>query len=201
MAHQALAQEAIVKLKKEPLGEPDRWPQGWPSTRAEFGALVDSFHDQLIRYAFRRLGRFQDAEDVVQDVFVRAYAKAGRATKVRSVTAYLYRMTANACTDVLRKRKHAGVTLDAASIDRIPDEGRSAIEQAEALEELRRIDALLRHLPRRQAEAVWLRVFNELRFAEVAAVLGCSEATAKSRFRYGLQKLRALVKREEEAKP
>ena len=201
MTDQVLAREAVVELEKQPPGQPDRWPQSWPSTRAEFGALVDSFQDQLVGYALRRLGRFQDAEDVVQDVFVRAYARSGRGGKVKSVGAYLYRMTANACTDILRKRKHAGVPLDAGQRERIHDEGKSALEQAQALEEMRRIDAMLRHLPARQAEVVWLRVFNELRFAEVAAVLGCSEATAKSRFRYGLQKLRILVKKDWEVKP
>ncbi len=201
MTEQALVQESIVERKKEPPGKAARSPQGWPGTRAEFSALVDTFQDQLLGYAVRRLGRFQDAEDVVQDVFVRGYARTGHGTGVKNVAGYLYRMTANACTDLLRKRKHAGVPLDATQTERIPDQRKNAVEEAEALEEMRRIDAMLRLLPRRQAEVIWLRVFNELRFAEIAAVLGCSEATAKSRFRYGLKKLRPLVERDREIEP
>ena len=78
MTDQLLAREAVVELEKELPGQPDRWPQSWPSTRAEFGALMGSFQDQLVGHALRRPGRFQDAEDVVKDVFVRAYARAGR---------------------------------------------------------------------------------------------------------------------------
>ena len=198
MIDQSPAQEAVVGLSDEPQAQATRFAQDWPETRAEFGALVHSFQDPLVRYAFRRLGRLQDAEDVVQEVFVRAYTRVGRAGKVRSVTAYLYRMTTNACADVLRRRKRAGVPLGAVQSERIPDHHKSARDEAAATEELLRIDAMLRHLPPRQAEVIRLRVLDELRFAEIAEVLGCSAATVKSRFRYGLEKLRALVKEQRE---
>ena len=72
-------------------------------------------------------------------------------------------------------------------------------ETAAALEELRRVESLLQHLPRRQAEVVRLRVFDELRLREIAEVIGCPLATVKSRLRYGLEKLRGIVLQEGEA--
>ena len=103
-------------------------------------------------------------------------------------------MVANACADRLRKRKHATLPLDAIG-EEGPRDGRgTASDQASALEELRGIDAALRHLPKRQAEVVWLRVYDDLSFPEIAAVVGCSLPTAKSRFRYGLGRLRKLIK-------
>ena len=63
----------------------------------------------------------------------------------------------------------------------------------EAAEELRRIERLLARLPEEQAEAVRLRVLDGLRVGEIADVMECSESTATSRLRYGLEKLRTFV--------
>ena len=143
MTDQLLVREQAVEQKKEPPGQTVRWPRNWPESRAEFGALVGFFQDRLIAFAMRRLGRLQDAEDVVQDVFVNAYTRVAKATEVRSVSAYLYHMTANACTDLLRKRKHAGVQLDTDRERDIPDRRKNAFDEAATLEELRRIETLL----------------------------------------------------------
>ena len=161
----------------------------WPRTPEEFEILVEVFQHRLVRYAFRRLGRFEDAEDVIQQVFARAFMERGRKKKIRRPGPYLYRMAANACTDHLRKHKKTEVPLEV-----VPDEDLAAdpenSEPRAALIEIRRIEALLRHLPEKQAEVIRLRVIDELSFAEIAEMLGCSESTIKSRFRYGIEKLR-----------
>lgn len=50
----------------------------WPQTRAEFESLIKQYQGPLVRYAFRRLGHIQDAEDAVQEVFARLHSGTGR---------------------------------------------------------------------------------------------------------------------------
>ena len=168
----------------------------WPRTPGEFERLVEEFQNRLVRFAFNRLGNLADAEDVAQEVFTRAYADRDRRRTVANVRAYLYRMAANLSIDFLRKRKHGAVSLDEARIIEIPTRGPSSSDAASAAEELRRTESLLRRLPRRQAEAVRLRVLDDLSMNEIAEILGCGPATAKSRLRYGLEKLRKIVEQE-----
>src|SRR5688572_9235029 len=87
--------------------QPGEWTAPWPQTAAEFENLIDAFQDRLVRYAYRRIGNFQEAEDVAQEVFVKAFMLRSRMKDVTSVGAYLYRMAANECTDCGRKRKVA----------------------------------------------------------------------------------------------
>jgi RNA polymerase sigma-70 factor (ECF subfamily) len=174
----------------------DTWTGGWPQTSQEFGAFVDVFQDRLLGYAFRRLSDIGDAEDVVQDVFVKAFVDRERFKNIEQVAPYIYRMAANACTDALRKRGRRPeiVSMEEIGESANPDTARNAGQQAAASEEVRRIEAILSDLPAKQAEILWLRFFDDLSLADVAEVAGCSLATAKSRLRYGLQKLRKLLK-------
>lgn len=162
-------------------------PECWPQTIREFEALVEAIQDRLLHFAFYRLGNLQDAEDVVQEAFVRAYADREKLRKITWVTPYLFRMVGNRCMDLLRKRQRAGPELHEASAASPPDE--SGLEQ-------RRIEGLLSRLPQREADVLRLRVFTELQFDEIAVVVGRSVPTVRSRFRYGIEKLRKILIRE-----
>jgi len=186
----------ISDIDPQPALQPATWEGGWPQTIGEFERLVGVFQDRLVRYAFRRLSDFHEAEDVAQEVFVRAYAERERLKTIARVGPYLYRMAANLCTDILRKRRTGVVPFDDPEVQEIPTTCPNGSEVASAAEELRRIETTLSRLPHRQAEVIRLRVFDELRLGEIAEVLRCPLATVKSRFRYGLEKLRAIVLRE-----
>lgn len=175
----------------------------WPQTTEEFSALVDTHLQRLLAYAAHRLRDPQDAEDLVQEVFIRAYVERAKHRDVLEVSAYLYRMTSNACADLIRKRWGRStmfrVLLRAddpsdedgpASPERGPVQATSDAEQAE------RAEQLLARLPKAQAEAVRLRVFGGLTLGEIALMSGCSIHTVSSRLRYGFRKLRRIVKKE-----
>lgn len=176
----------------------DAWDGSWPQSPKEFETLVDAFLDGLVRYAFRRLGNIHDAEDVVQGVFVRAFAERSKRKKISRVGPYLYRMVANACTDLLRKCRRSGVSLEEIGAEAIPSGQKNPSEVAAAAEEMRRAEELLRRLPKAQAEVIRLRVLDELRLNEIAEVVGCSVDTVSSRLRYGFKKLRKIVSKERE---
>ncbi|MGO9111722.1 MAG: RNA polymerase sigma factor [Thermoguttaceae bacterium] len=165
----------------------------WPQSRGEFATLVEAYAERLARFAFRQVGNRQDAEDVVQDVFVRAFADRSKRKEISAVGPYLYRSVANACTDLQRKRNCSAVPREEVDMSQLlgkSDQPREAVQAAEAL---RRAEALLGRLPKEQAEAIRLRVFDELRLREIAEVVGCSTDTVCSRLRYGFQKLRSMV--------
>ena len=175
----------------------------WPQTPDGFRHLVDAHLPRLLAYAAHRLRDIHDAEDVVQEVFVRAYIERAKHRDVLEVSAYLYRMTSNACADLMRKRCGRSPMLrilprsddpletgGPASPERGPSQATSDIEEAD------RVEQLLARLPRAQAEAVRLRVFGELTLGEIALLNGCSIHTVSSRLRYGFRKLRRLVKKD-----
>jgi RNA polymerase sigma-70 factor (ECF subfamily) len=163
-------------------GEP-RWPQ----SVSEFEALVESVQDELVHFAFCRLRNRQDAEDVVQEILVRAYIDREKLSRIASVRPYLYRMVANRCTDLHRARKRC------AGDDHLL--GEIAAPEPE-VDHLREVEQLLARLPKRQADAVRLRVFAGLPFRAIAEAAGVSLPTIKSRFRYGVERLRGILTKE-----
>ena len=179
--------------------KPGEWVGSWPETLHDYERFVEAFQDRLVRYAFRRLGNLHDAEDVAQEVLVRAYGSREERRQVVYVSAYLYRMASNCCTDHLRMRGRRGTVMEEMEVMQLPSRQPDGLQEAAAAEELRRIEALLRRIPAQQAEVVRLRVLDELHFNEIAEVVGCPRPPVKSRLRYGIEKLREMVVREKEA--
>jgi RNA polymerase sigma-70 factor (ECF subfamily) len=157
----------------------------WPQSVAEFDALIEATQHRLVRFAYCRLHMLADAEDVVQDVLVQAFRDRERYRNVDNVVPFLFRMVANSATDVLRKRQR---------FTEAPHRTANVSERP-APEPEHWVERLLDRLPPPQAEVIRLRVYGELPFDDVARSVGCSVPTVKSRFRYGLEKLRTLLGR------
>jgi RNA polymerase sigma-70 factor (ECF subfamily) len=162
----------------------------WPQTVAQFECLVEATQDDLVNFAFHQLGNQYDAEDAVQDVYVQAYRDRAKRQHITDVRPYLFRMVRNRCTDFHRSRlRHPAELMTDQVASR--EDTFSTVAARERSQELRR---LLDGIPAREAEVIRLRAFAELSFAEIAIVVGKSVPTVKSRFRYGLDKLRhALI--------
>lgn len=139
----------------------------------------------LLQYACYRLGNPDDAEDAVQDVFVRLHQRLSEGdTEVRNLSAYLYRSLANLCVSRLRE---VGRT-PTVSLDSQPDPIAPEAEDFE--QEYRRINRLLAEIPEEQAEVIRLRYYGDKSFQEIADILGIPLTTAKSRFTYGIEKIK-----------
>ena len=167
----------------------DMWSSGWPQTPEEFEALTNHVLNRLVWYASRMLTSVDDAEDVVQEVLVRAYADRDKRGNVQLVVPYLYRMVLNACLERRRRNAKKPTIVNTAWLEDIPDEP----EHVAQIEGMQWIEQLLSQLPSKQAEVIRLKVIDDLPLAEVAQISGCSLSTAKSRLFYGLRKLRHTV--------
>ena len=141
---------------------------------------IDKWQEQLFRYAFYRVGNRSDAEDVVQDAFLKI---ASTTTPISNPKAYLFRIVSNGCVDSLRQK-----SLLQPLQERIP--ATSYSEEMEAQEEFKRIERLLSRLPEQQSEVIRLHIHAGLKFTEIAETLEQPVTTIKSRFTSGIEKLK-----------
>lgn len=142
-----------------------------------FAALVDRHLARVHRLAWRSLGSSTEAEDVVQETFLRAFAQLPRwrAGKARFST-WLHRVALNLCQDRLRRRRDEVVVEDLELED-----GQAAPDRAlEHSQRQRRVEDALAALPQRQREAMLLCHFEGLSNAEAASVLEVSVEALES---------------------
>ena len=90
-------------------------------SEAELEKLIDSYQESLLNHAFFICGSIQDAEDIVQDTFVKCFHQPPAIIEASKTKAYLYRMVNNASIDLIRKRKQNQV-LDIDKMIDLPDE-------------------------------------------------------------------------------
>ncbi len=152
---------------------------------ASLDEIYDACGADLFGIALWRCGCSEDASDAVQDVFVRLAQTGADLGRVRSPRAYLLAMAHRSAVDILRRRR-GEVALDDAFLEPVA-------EDREAETDAARLSELLRRLPPAQREAVYLRHFQELSFAEIGSVTGVPMFTAASRCRLGLHRLRRLM--------
>jgi RNA polymerase sigma-70 factor, ECF subfamily len=157
-----------------------------------FPSLVDAYQDALYRFALRLSNNSQDAEDVAQEAFLRAYRWLRAQEAIGAdlqLKPWLYQVTLNAFRNRVRKPRPAMVPLEAA--DSVPAHGASPATAAEAGETRAELARLLAKLPARYREAIVLRHVEDLGYPEIAAALRRPEGTIKSDVHRGLALLRA----------
>lgn len=153
-----------------------------------FGSLVEKYERPIFNLAYRISGEYEDAMDITQTVFVKAFEKLDSFDPSRNFFSWLYRMAVNESLNLVRRRSrtiHTEVELPS----RVPapdeqivrEESRTMILQALArLAEDYRVVIILRH-------------FLDLSYREIAEVVGIPEKTVKSRLYTGRHILRGLI--------
>ncbi|MDQ6606428.1 MAG: sigma-70 family RNA polymerase sigma factor [Actinomycetota bacterium] len=153
-----------------------------------FRVIHDRYRQRLFAYTRQMLpGSGQDAEDALQDVFVRAYASLRSSNRDLALRAWLYRVAHNRCIDELRRPPLPA--HDVIEISRGPS--CDPIAEAEQRETLRRLIEDVRRLPEQQRSALLMRELSGMSYAELAAALSVSVPAVKSllvRARIGLAK-------------
>lgn len=160
-----------------------------------FEAVVHEYQDRLYSFALRLTGRPEDAEDVAQDAFVRAYRalQGYGADRVRSLAlkAWLYRITLNVARNRFRGKKRVFVPLEDWDASDDPSDRPDA--KVEKRRERADLATLVARLPERYKNAIVLRYVEGLRVEEVAAVLKQPLGTTKSNLHRAVNALRDAI--------
>ena len=148
-----------------------------------FASLLDQYHRQIFRFAMRLCsGDRHTAEDIAQETFLRAFRAFDALTPGSNHRAWLYRIAYNTFLNDRRRHRHGEVELDESHAS--AGGGDDARELAGA------VLAFVRTLPAKQRAALILRRVEGREYDEVAAVLGCSEESARANAYQALKKLR-----------
>jgi RNA polymerase sigma-70 factor (ECF subfamily) len=162
--------------------------------RSAFDELVRVTYADTYTLAHRLTGNEEDARDVVQEAYLRAFRGVSQFRGDAQFSTWLYRITANcASTHVSRRRRHQHELLDADSpvIDTRPEVDPQARADAAATRE--QLEAALAQLPPRLRAVVVLRDVYDLPHEAIAAELGISESAAKVRLHRARKKLRETL--------
>ena len=159
--------------------------------RSAFQQIVDATSQKLVRLGARIMGNQADAEDVVQEAYVKAYRAltAGEFDRRASVNTWLYRIVVNGAIDAKRSQKRR-----AEASDEQVDPGWDGAARAEARLALSELDDWLQALPAEQRAALVLQSMEGLNNTEIAQVMGVSEGAVEQR----LVRARATLRQKRE---
>jgi RNA polymerase sigma-70 factor, ECF subfamily len=171
------------------------------------GGDLDSFNQLVLRWerpiyalAYRVIGREEDARDVCQETFLRAYRSIGGFKGQAKFSSWLYRIALNLCRDWIRRERRTPVMQAPEGLDVIELAAeRGPVESIEDLvsrnEMSRRIARAFTVLSEDQRTAIILKEYQGLTFQEIADLQGCPLSTVKTRLYQGLTVLRRHLAR------
>lgn len=166
-----------------------------------FNILVGRYKNQLTNFAFRYVGDYDQANDIVQEVFIRLYRSGHSYRPIAKFSTWLYTIAANLSKSELRRRKrraifslsHLGTGSQQKDFE-IPDERYAA--DSETVSSLKRdlIQKALDSIASKYREVVILCDIQELSYEEICEVTGLNIGTVKSRLNRGRSMLQILLK-------
>ncbi len=161
---------------------------------AAVSVLYDRYHRQCFGFALRILGAEGDAEEAVQETFVRVWRRAGQYDEAKAgVASWVLSITRNLCIDELRRRRRRVPELP--PTDEAPEFPASDRTEDEAVREVmgEQIRMSLQSLSSEQRSAIELVYFHGLSSGEVGRILGVPAPTVRSRLRLGLLRLGGIL--------
>ena len=153
-----------------------------------FGELVEAYQDKVYNLALRMCGNADDAFDLAQDAFFRAWRGLSGFQFESAFSTWLFRLTSNVCLDWLRAKKRRP-TVSLTTLDdegeevqmEIRDPGKSPEELLLAAEDRAAVAKAMNELPVEFREILTLRAIDDLSYTEIAEILHLREGTVKSR--------------------
>ena len=156
-----------------------------------FDQIVARHQRDLYQLCYRYVGTHEDAADLTQETFVRAYRGLARFAGASALRTWLYRIATNVCLTRVSQKRPQTEPLDARP--HADDRAESAPARLEREEREARLRAAVATLPAKQRAAVVLRMWHDLSHQEVAEVLGISEGAAKANVFHAIRSLRRLL--------
>jgi RNA polymerase sigma-70 factor (ECF subfamily) len=159
--------------------------------RGAFDVIVERHRRSVYQLCYRFVGNHEDASDLAQDVFLRAYRGLRSFRGHSTLATWLYRIGVNVClnrvsvktpaTEPIEEQQHVDVNAESAS------------ERVLRAERAARVRAAIAQLPRKQRATLILRMYHEMSHQEIAEVLGSSVGAVKANFFHALGNLKRLL--------
>ena len=170
--------------------------QARDGNRSAFAQLTDRFHQDIFRMVFYRIRSQEDAEDIVQDVILKAFRKISTLKDAAKFRGWLFSITLNRIRDFQRKKRFRSLfKADDENIESHPPvDGDN--DQPEALDQVlkedfwRQVGLILNKLSRKEREVFLLRFFDHLSINEIAGTLRKNESTVKTHLYRALAKFK-----------
>jgi RNA polymerase sigma-70 factor (ECF subfamily) len=156
--------------------------EGVPSAETTIAALVDEYAGTLYRVAYSVLRNSADAEDAVQETYLRVLRHRDSLAEIRDARVWLVRIVWNVVLDRKRRSKTRPETDDIADLARLlPASGLTAEERAVSAQHHAHVLRAVQQLPEKEQRVLILSAFEELSSVEIAQILGTTESTVRSR--------------------
>lgn len=166
--------------------------------REAFDDLVRKYQKQLYAMLYRMVGNHEDASDLLQKAFVKAFTGLRTFERRSTFKTWLYQIAINLAKNVYRDRARIEqVPIDDVVIRRNP----RTLETMIANENRHLLRQSLASLPEKQRMTLMLRVQSEKKFEEIAGIMKCSVGTAKANFHHAVQKLKTIMQQKEREAP
>ena len=158
---------------------------------AAFDVIVERHRRSVYLLCYRFVSNHEDASDLSQDVFLRAYRGLGSFRAQSSLATWLYRIGVNVCLNRVSAKKPHGESIEDRQF--VDDKAESAPDRLLRDERGARVRAAIAQLPRKQRVTLVLRMYHEMSHQEIADVLGSSVGAVKANFFHALGNLKKML--------
>ena len=157
--------------------------------REAFDRLVERYQRDVYRLCYRYVNNHQDANDMAQEAFLKAYRALSRFRGDSAFSTWLYRIAVNTCLNFRAARRAPQEELS----EHLADGGTGVAERMQEDERSAQVRKAVARLPEKQRATLILKIYHDLTHEEVARVLGASVGTVKANLFHALGNLRKLM--------
>ena len=165
--------------------------------RSAFDRLVEWHQRDIYRLCYRYVNNHEDASDLAQDSFLKAYRAIGRFRGDSAFATWLYRIAVNTCLNFRSAKRMVQEELS----ESLADPAAPALQTMEEREQARQIREAVTRLPDRQRATLILKIYHDLTHEEVAEILGSSVGTVKANLFHAVANLRRQMGAAGDARP
>jgi RNA polymerase sigma-70 factor (ECF subfamily) len=170
--------------------------QARAGNRSALTQLADRFHQEIFRMVFYRIRSKVDAEDITQDVFLKAFQKISSVKEAAKFRGWLFSIALNRIRDFQRKKQFRSLfkkedeNIESHPIEKTDSDQPEALAQVLQKDFWRQVGLILKKLPTMEHEVFLLRFFDHLSIKEIAGVLKKNESTVKTHLYRALAKFK-----------
>jgi RNA polymerase sigma-70 factor (ECF subfamily) len=163
-----------------------------PATKSQaFGQLVSAYKERIYWHVRRMVSSHEDADDIVQNVFIKIFKGVDRFKSKSKLYTWVYRIATNESISFLEKNKNHKTQ----SIDKQPEKGSFDAPEAENI--MKKLMLALQGLPAKQRAVFNMRYFEEMSYKKMSEILHTSEGALKASYHHATNKIRQYLLEED----